>query len=38
MAAVFVDRKAQYGYDFDLLVHRALGTPGRVEGRLSVWG
>jgi hypothetical protein len=37
VAAVFVDRKTQYGHDFDLLVHRALGTPGRVEGRLSVW-
>ena len=37
VAAVFVDRKTQYGYDFDLLVRRALGTPGRVEGRLSVW-
>ena len=24
-------------YDFDVLVHRALGRPGRVEGRLSVW-
>jgi hypothetical protein len=35
--AVFVDRLTQYGYDFDLLVRRALGTPGRVEGRLSVW-
>jgi hypothetical protein len=37
VAAVFVDRKAQYGHLFDLLVHRALRTPGRVEGRLSVW-
>ena len=37
VAAVFVDRKTQYGHDFDLLVRRALGTPGRVEGRLSVW-
>jgi hypothetical protein len=37
VAAVFVDRKTQYGHDFDLLVHRALRTPGRVEGRLSVW-
>jgi len=35
--AVFVDRQARYGYDFDMLVHRALGRPGRVEGRLSVW-
>jgi hypothetical protein len=37
VAVVFVDRRAQYGNDFDVLVHRALGTPGRVEGRLSVW-
>jgi hypothetical protein len=37
VAAVFVDRTTKYGYDFDLLVHRALGTPGRVEGQLSVW-
>ena len=37
VAAVFVDRQAQYGHLFDLLVHRALRTPGRVEGRLSVW-
>jgi hypothetical protein len=37
VAAVFVDRHARYGHDFDLLVQRALGTPGRVEGRLSVW-
>jgi hypothetical protein len=37
VAAVFVDRKAQYGHLFDLLVHRALRMPGRVEGRLSVW-
>jgi hypothetical protein len=37
VGVVFVDRKAQYGYAFDLLVHRALGTPGRIEGRLSVW-
>src|SRR5215472_3250716 len=37
VAAVFVDRKAQYGHLFDLLVHRALRTPGRAEGRLSVW-
>jgi hypothetical protein len=37
VAVVFVDRQAQYGHAFDLLVHRALGTPGRVEGRLSVW-
>ncbi|HEY2304699.1 MAG TPA: hypothetical protein VGI05_02340 [Streptosporangiaceae bacterium] len=37
VAAVFVDRKTHYGHDFDLLVSRALGTPGRVEGRLSVW-
>jgi hypothetical protein len=37
VAAVFVDRKAQYGHLFDLLVHRALRTSGRVEGRLSVW-
>jgi len=37
VAAVFVDRTTQYGHDFNLLVHRALGTPGRVEGRLSVW-
>jgi hypothetical protein len=37
VAAVFVDRRAQYGHLFDLLVHRALGRPGRVEGRLSVW-
>jgi hypothetical protein len=35
--AVFVDRQALYGHLFDLLVHRALGVPGRVEGRLSVW-
>jgi len=34
---VFVDRQTRYGYDFDVLVHRALGTPGHVEGRLSVW-
>ena len=37
VAVVFVDRQAQYGHGFDLLVHRALRTPGRVEGRLSVW-
>jgi hypothetical protein len=37
VAAVFVDRRTRYGHDFDLLVHRALGTPGRVEGGLSVW-
>jgi hypothetical protein len=37
VAVVFVDRKAQYGYAFDLLVHRALRTPGHVEGGLSVW-
>jgi len=37
VAVVFVDRQARYGYDFDLLVNRALGRPGRVEGRLSVW-
>jgi hypothetical protein len=37
VAVVFVDRKTQYGHDFDVLVHRALRTPGRVEGRLSVW-
>ena len=37
VAVVFVDRQARYGYDFDVLVHRALGRPGRVEGRLSVW-
>jgi hypothetical protein len=37
VAVVFVDRKTQFGYDFDLLVHRALGTSGRVEGGLSVW-
>jgi hypothetical protein len=37
VAVVLVDRKAKYGYDFDLLVHRALGTPGRIEGGLSVW-
>jgi hypothetical protein len=37
VAAVFVDRKARYGHLFDLLIHRALGTQGRVEGRLSVW-
>jgi hypothetical protein len=37
VAAVFVDRKAQYGHLFDLLMHRSLGTPGRVVGRLSVW-
>jgi hypothetical protein len=37
VAVVFVDRQARYGYDFDVLVHRALGTPGHVEGRLSVW-
>ncbi len=37
VAAVIVDRRTQYGYDFDMLVHRALGRPGRVEGRLSVW-
>ena len=37
VSAVFVDRKALYGHMFDLLVHRALGRPGRTEGRLSVW-
>lgn len=37
VAVVFVDRKARYGHDFDLLVHRALGMPGRVDGRVSVW-
>jgi hypothetical protein len=37
VAAVFVDRQALYGHMFDLLVHRALGRPGHVEGRLSVW-
>jgi hypothetical protein len=37
VAVVFVDRQARFGYDFDVLVHRALGTPGHVEGRLSVW-
>jgi len=37
VAVVFVDRLTQYGYRFNLLVSRALGTPGRVEGRLSVW-
>jgi len=37
VAAVFVDRLTRYGYRFNLLVSRALGTPGRVEGRLSVW-
>jgi len=37
VAAVFVDRYTQYGYRFNLLVSRALGTPGRVNGWLSVW-
>jgi hypothetical protein len=37
VAVVFVDRKARYGHNFDLLVHRALGPPGRVDGPLSVW-
>jgi hypothetical protein len=37
VAAVLVDRWTKYGYRFNLLVSRALGTPGRVEGRLSVW-
>jgi hypothetical protein len=37
VSVVFVDRKAQYGYAFDVLVRRALGVPGRVEGRMSVW-
>jgi len=37
VSAVFVDRQALYGHMFDLLVHRALGRPGHVEGRLSVW-
>jgi hypothetical protein len=37
VAAVFVDRYAQYGYRYNLLVSRALGTPGRVHGWLSVW-
>lgn len=37
VTAVFVDRLTQYGPRFYLLVRRALGTPGRVEGPLSVW-
>jgi len=37
VAVVFVDRRARYGHDSDLLVHRALGTPGRIEGPLTVW-
>jgi len=32
VAVVFVDRKARYGHDFGLLVHRALRTRGHVEG------
>jgi hypothetical protein len=37
VSVVLVDRRAQYGYAFDMLVRQALRAPGRPEGRMSVW-